>query len=60
METRMNVVGYCISSTKQARRIFDFEAVIKVLKRSRSLFHRKATYLYQDLRLCQGFSTNEC
>ena len=60
METRMNVVKYRISSTKQPRCIFDFEAVIKVLKRGICLFYRKVTYLYQDLRLCQGFSTNDC
>ena len=44
METRINTVGYRISSIKRPRRLFDFEALIKVLKRGRCLFQRQTTY----------------
>ena len=53
MERRVNVVGYRISSTKRLRRLFDFKALIKVLKR-RCLFKRKTTYLYQVVTTSQG------
>ena len=54
METRVNVIGYRISSTKRPRRLFNFKALIKVLKRRRCLFNRKTTYLYQVLTISQG------
>lgn len=51
MERRINVVQYRISSTKQHRHLFGFEALIMVLKGGRCLFQIKATYFYQVLRL---------
>ena len=54
METRVNLIGYRISSTKRPRHLFDFKALIKVLKRRRCLFKRKTTYLYQVLKISQG------
>ena len=53
VETRLNVIGYRISSTKRPQRLFDLKALIKVLKRRRCLFKRKTTYLYQVLTISQ-------
>ena len=54
METRVNMIGYRISFTKRPRNLFDFKALIKVLKRRRCLSKRKTTYLYQVLKISQG------
>ena len=54
METRVNLIGYCISSTNRPRRLFDFKALVKVFKRRRCLFKRKTTYLNQVLTISQG------
>ena len=53
METRVNVIGYRISSTNRPRRLFDFKALIKVLQRRRYLFKRRKTYLCQVLTISQ-------
>ena len=53
-ETRVNMIGYHISSTKRPWCLIDFKALIKVLKRRRRLFKREATYLYQVLTISQG------
>ena len=58
METRMNVIGYHISSSKRIYlpyfRLIDFKALIKVLKGRRYLFKRKTTYIFQVLTISQG------
>ena len=49
METRVNVIGYRISSTKRPRRSFDFKALIKVrglhLFEARHLLEKKMVSL---------------